>query len=63
MYNITAGEGVLGVEIRPIPEDDVHVLVEEVRSLTRELGAELDVLVEEPVEGDADSGRQEGAWT
>lgn len=26
MYNVTAGEGVLGVEIRPIPQDDVEGL-------------------------------------
>jgi acetylornithine deacetylase/succinyl-diaminopimelate desuccinylase-like protein len=26
VYNVTAGEGVLGVEIRPIPQDDIHGL-------------------------------------
>jgi succinyl-diaminopimelate desuccinylase len=26
IYNVTAGEGILGVEIRPIPQDDVHAL-------------------------------------
>lgn len=26
IYNVTAGEGILGVEIRPIPQDDVHGL-------------------------------------
>jgi len=30
LYNITAAEGVLGVEIRPIPQDDVHGLREEI---------------------------------
>jgi acetylornithine deacetylase/succinyl-diaminopimelate desuccinylase-like protein/gamma-glutamyl:cysteine ligase YbdK (ATP-grasp superfamily) len=26
VYNVTAGEGILGVEIRPIPQDDVNAL-------------------------------------
>ncbi len=41
VYNITAGEGVLGVEIRPIPGDDVEGLVDELRKLTGELGQEI----------------------
>jgi succinyl-diaminopimelate desuccinylase len=41
VYNITAGEGVLGLEIRPIPGDDVHGLVDELQRVTRELGQEV----------------------
>lgn len=48
VYNITAGEGVLGIEIRPIPEDDLGALVDEVRALVGELGLELAVEVQEP---------------
>lgn len=47
VYNITAGEGLLGVEIRPIPEDDVFGLVDQIRSVTEELGAELEVEIME----------------
>lgn len=41
VYNITAGEGVLGVELRPIPADDVDGLVSELEKLVRELDQEL----------------------
>jgi len=44
VYNITAGEGVLGVEVRPIPQDDVSAMVDEVRNLAVALGN--DVVVE-----------------
>jgi succinyl-diaminopimelate desuccinylase len=30
VYNVTAGEGILGVEIRPIPQDDIFILKSEV---------------------------------
>ncbi len=30
VYNVTAGEGILGVEIRPIPQDDIFKLKDEV---------------------------------
>jgi succinyl-diaminopimelate desuccinylase len=43
VYNITAGEGVLGVEIRPIPDDDVAAMVDEVRTICTELGNRLEV--------------------
>jgi succinyl-diaminopimelate desuccinylase len=43
VYNITAGEGVLGVEVRPIPEDDIPTLISEIRALARETGLECDV--------------------
>ncbi len=48
VYNITAGEGVLGLEIRPIPEDDVAAAVAEVGAVARELELELAVEVMEP---------------
>ena len=41
VYNITAGEGVLGVEIRPIPGDDVEGMVTELQTITQELGQEV----------------------
>jgi acetylornithine deacetylase/succinyl-diaminopimelate desuccinylase-like protein len=45
VYNITAGEGVLGVELRPIPEDDLDVLIEELESLCGELELEIEAEV------------------
>ncbi|MCP4900285.1 MAG: M20/M25/M40 family metallo-hydrolase [bacterium] len=47
IYNITAGEGALGVEIRPIPGDDENALLEEVRTLCQELGMDYDLEVQE----------------
>jgi len=47
VYNITAGEGVLGIEIRPIPGDDLDGLVAEIEDLIRELGLEMTVEVME----------------
>jgi succinyl-diaminopimelate desuccinylase len=44
VYNITAGHGVLGVEVRPIPGDDIDKMIIEVQALCRELG--LEVMVE-----------------
>jgi succinyl-diaminopimelate desuccinylase len=41
LYNITAGHGVLGVEVRPIPGDDLQALVQEIETLCRELGLGL----------------------
>jgi acetylornithine deacetylase/succinyl-diaminopimelate desuccinylase-like protein len=49
VYNITAGLGVLGVEVRPIPGDDLEALLTEVETLCRELG--LDAV--EAVSGEA----------
>ena len=45
VYNITAGEGVLGVELRPIPEDDLDALLEELRTLCAELDLGLEAEV------------------
>jgi acetylornithine deacetylase/succinyl-diaminopimelate desuccinylase-like protein len=41
MYNVTAAEGILGVEIRPIPEDDVVGLKWEVEAYCTANGLEL----------------------
>lgn len=41
VYNVTAGEGILGVEIRPIPQDDVHALRSAVEAYCAENGLEL----------------------
>jgi succinyl-diaminopimelate desuccinylase len=41
VYNITAAEGILGVEIRPIPQDDVAGLKLKVESYCAENGLEL----------------------
>jgi len=47
VYNITAAEGVLGVEVRPIPQDDPAELLEAVRAYCAEAGLELQVHVME----------------
>jgi succinyl-diaminopimelate desuccinylase len=47
VYNITAGHGVLGVEVRPIPGDDLDAMVTEIKALCRELGLEVFVDVME----------------
>jgi acetylornithine deacetylase/succinyl-diaminopimelate desuccinylase-like protein len=47
VYNITAAEGTLGVEIRPIPEDDTESLVVEVMETAEEIGLECVVDVHE----------------
>jgi acetylornithine deacetylase/succinyl-diaminopimelate desuccinylase-like protein len=47
VYNITAGEGILGVEIRPIPQDDVAGLKSEVENYCAENGLELCVHIME----------------
>jgi succinyl-diaminopimelate desuccinylase len=41
VYNVTAGEGILGVEIRPIPQDDVEGLKSKVETYCIENGLEL----------------------
>ena len=41
VYNVSAAEGILGVEIRPIPQDDVNGLRAEVESYCTENGLEL----------------------
>jgi acetylornithine deacetylase/succinyl-diaminopimelate desuccinylase-like protein len=41
VYNITAGEGILGVEIRPIPQDDVDGLKSKVEEYCAANGLEL----------------------
>ncbi|HUE98823.1 MAG TPA: M20/M25/M40 family metallo-hydrolase, partial [Anaerolineales bacterium] len=41
MYNVTAAEGILGVEIRPIPQDDVEGLKLKVEEYCKANGLEL----------------------
>jgi len=41
MYNVTAAEGILGVEIRPIPQDDVEGLKSKIDAYCAENGLEL----------------------
>lgn len=41
VYNVTAGEGILGVEIRPIPQDDVQGLKSNVEEYCNANGLEL----------------------
>jgi succinyl-diaminopimelate desuccinylase len=47
VYNITAGEGVLGLELRPIPSDDLEGMRGEIVELCRELGIAVDFEVME----------------
>src|SRR4030095_14478424 len=47
VYNITAAEGILGVEIRPIPQDDIFRLREEVEKYCEANGLEARVSVME----------------
>ena len=47
VYNITAAEGMLGVEIRPIPQDDTDSLKETVEKYCAENGLEVHFLVME----------------
>ncbi len=41
VYNVTAAEGILGVEIRPIPQDDVEGLKSKIDAYCAENGLEL----------------------
>jgi acetylornithine deacetylase/succinyl-diaminopimelate desuccinylase-like protein len=41
IYNVTAAEGILGVEIRPIPQDDVEGLKVEVEEYCKANGLEM----------------------
>ncbi|RPJ24172.1 MAG: M20/M25/M40 family metallo-hydrolase [Chloroflexi bacterium] len=47
VYNVTAAEGILGVEIRPIPQDDTFKLKEEVQAYCEANGLELKMNVME----------------
>jgi acetylornithine deacetylase/succinyl-diaminopimelate desuccinylase-like protein len=47
MYNITADMGTLGVEVRPIPQDDIQAMVSEVQTYCASLDLELQVTVKE----------------
>jgi succinyl-diaminopimelate desuccinylase len=47
VYNVTADKGVLGVEIRSIPQDNLNVIAEQARALCEEMGLELHIPVNE----------------
>jgi succinyl-diaminopimelate desuccinylase len=47
VYNVTAAEGILGVEIRPIPQDDTSALRKEVEKYCSENGLEASFSVME----------------
>jgi acetylornithine deacetylase/succinyl-diaminopimelate desuccinylase-like protein len=47
IYNITAAEGLLGVEIRPIPQDDTKVLRKEIEAYCADNGLEVNFSVME----------------
>ncbi len=47
VYNVTAAEGILGVEIRPIPQDDTSALRSEVETYCAENGLEAKFTVME----------------
>jgi succinyl-diaminopimelate desuccinylase len=47
VYNITADHGVLGVEVRSIPQDDLQALAARVRAYCAGAGLELKVTVQE----------------
>jgi succinyl-diaminopimelate desuccinylase len=47
VYNVTAAEGILGVEIRPIPQDDTSALRSEVEAYCSENGLEAKFTVME----------------
>ena len=47
LYNITADTGTLGVEIRPIPQDDIKGMVSEIQATCASMGLELDISVME----------------
>ena len=48
VYNITAGRGDLGIEIRPIPGDDLEGLVADTNALCSDLGLEANLKLMEP---------------
>jgi succinyl-diaminopimelate desuccinylase len=47
IYNITAAEGLLGVEIRPIPQDDTNALRKEIEAYCADNGLEVNFSVME----------------
>ncbi len=47
VYNITADKGVLGVEIRSIPQDDLEVIATQAQAYCQSAGLELNITVNE----------------
>lgn len=48
VYNITADRGYLGLEIRPIPQDDVAGLLDALQQCAQSHGLEVDIQTREP---------------
>ena len=48
VYNITAGSGILGIEVRPLPQDNLERLREEIAAYCQKEEMELNVSVFEP---------------
>jgi acetylornithine deacetylase/succinyl-diaminopimelate desuccinylase-like protein len=48
VYNVAAGRGVLGIEIRPIPGDEIGGLLARARAYCQEAGLALRVVAAEP---------------
>jgi succinyl-diaminopimelate desuccinylase len=47
IFNVTASRGILGIEIRPIPQDRIANLVPEIKEYCRRLALELEVVAAE----------------
>ena len=47
VFNVTAGRGTLGIEIRPIPQDRISDLVSEIKDYCRRLALELKIVAAE----------------
>ena len=47
IFNVTASRGIMGIEIRPIPQDPISGLVSEIREYCHRLGLELGVVAAE----------------
>ncbi len=47
LFNITAEDGVLGVELRPIPDDDVDRLLSEIRAYCQQVELQMHVIASE----------------
>jgi len=47
VYNVTADYGVLGIEIRSIPQDDLNVIAEKAQAICAKMGLEINIPVKE----------------
>jgi len=44
IYNITPGEGILGVEVRPIPEDNISSFLAEIENYCSKSGLDIEII-------------------